>query len=161
MWMWFVQDSGHCPLSFWFLCLLLHHAGKCIGGGGGQSWGVLGECRKCIGGGGQSWAVLGECRKCIGGGGQSWGVLGECRIERRWVRSALQSVMWAPCDRQVFESGCPVSFSFCGTGLELRAYTLSHSASPFFVWWVFFKIGSWELFGLASNHNPGVCLLSS
>jgi hypothetical protein len=30
-------------------------------------------------------------------------------------------------------------------GLELRAYTLSHSTSPF-LWWVFFEIGSRKLF---------------
>jgi hypothetical protein len=30
-------------------------------------------------------------------------------------------------------------------GLELRAYTLNHSTSPF-LWWVFIKIVSWELF---------------
>jgi hypothetical protein len=40
-------------------------------------------------------------------------------------------------------------------GFELRAYTLSYSASPFLVM-VFFEIGSHELFcpGLASNCDP-------
>jgi hypothetical protein len=33
-------------------------------------------------------------------------------------------------------------------GLELRAYTLSHSTGPFFVMG-FFEIGSWELFAQA------------
>jgi hypothetical protein len=37
-------------------------------------------------------------------------------------------------------------------GFELRAYTLSHSTSPF-LWWVFFEIGSWEQFVLAGL-NP-------
>jgi lysylphosphatidylglycerol synthetase-like protein (DUF2156 family) len=33
-------------------------------------------------------------------------------------------------------------------GLELRAFTLSHSTSspPPFLWWIFFKIGSHEIF---------------
>jgi hypothetical protein len=46
--------------------------------------------------------------------------------------------------------------------LELRAYTLSHSASPFFVM-SFFREGlSDYLPGLALNHNPlNLCLLSS
>jgi hypothetical protein len=39
-------------------------------------------------------------------------------------------------------------FFFAVPGLELRAYTLSHSTSPFFVIGVF-KIGSRELFALA------------
>jgi hypothetical protein len=36
-------------------------------------------------------------------------------------------------------------------GPELRAYTLSHSTRPppFFLWWVFFEIGSHELFAWA------------
>jgi hypothetical protein len=42
-------------------------------------------------------------------------------------------------------------------GLELRAFTLSHSTSPFLVMGVF-EIGS---AGLASNHDPDLCLLSS
>jgi hypothetical protein len=47
-------------------------------------------------------------------------------------------------------------------GFELRAYTLSHSTSPFF-FIISFKIESHELFAqLASNHDPpDLCLLSS
>jgi hypothetical protein len=38
-------------------------------------------------------------------------------------------------------------FFFCHTGLELRAYSLSHSTKPlFFYGRFFFEIGSWELF---------------
>jgi hypothetical protein len=53
-------------------------------------------------------------------------------------------------------------FVFAILGFELRAYTLSHSTSPFFVKGIF-KIGSLKLLpGLASNHNPpDLCLLSS
>jgi hypothetical protein len=42
--------------------------------------------------------------------------------------------------------GCSItsSFIFSIVGLELRAYTLSHSTSPF-LWRIFFKIGSQEL----------------
>jgi hypothetical protein len=36
-------------------------------------------------------------------------------------------------------------FFFAVLGVELRAFTLSHSTSPFFVK-VFFEIGSYELF---------------
>jgi hypothetical protein len=39
-------------------------------------------------------------------------------------------------------------FSFVVLGFELRAYTLSHSTSPF-LGWGFFKIGSHELFAQA------------
>jgi hypothetical protein len=40
-------------------------------------------------------------------------------------------------------------------GIELRAYTLSHSTSPFFFWWVFLRCGlSNYLARLASNLNP-------
>jgi hypothetical protein len=53
-------------------------------------------------------------------------------------------------------------FFFAVLEFELRAYTLSHSTSPFFVTG-FFEIGSCELFALAgSNHDPpDLCLLSS
>jgi hypothetical protein len=42
---------------------------------------------------------------------------------------------------------------FVVPGLELRAFTLSHSTSPFFVMG-FFEIGLKLLPGLASNSNP-------
>jgi hypothetical protein len=42
----------------------------------------------------------------------------------------------------------PVNFFFCDTGVELRAYILSHSTSPFFMMGVF-EIGSCELFAWA------------
>jgi hypothetical protein len=47
-------------------------------------------------------------------------------------------------------------------GFELRAYTLSHSTSPFFVLDVF-KIGSCKLFAQAGfePNPPDLCLLSS
>jgi hypothetical protein len=53
-------------------------------------------------------------------------------------------------------------FFFMVLGLELRAYTLSHFTSPFFVI-EFFEIGSQKLFArLALNSNsPDLCLLSS
>jgi hypothetical protein len=52
-------------------------------------------------------------------------------------------------------------FFFAVLGLEIRAYILSHSTSPFFVMG-FFEIGSWNyLPGLASNRDPpDLCLLS-
>jgi hypothetical protein len=46
-------------------------------------------------------------------------------------------------------------FFFCITGFELRAYTLSHSTSPFFVMG-FFEVGSHNLFA-----QPGFELRSS
>jgi hypothetical protein len=39
-------------------------------------------------------------------------------------------------------------FFFIVLGLELRAYTLSHSTSPFLVM-IVFEIGAYELFALA------------
>jgi hypothetical protein len=47
-------------------------------------------------------------------------------------------------------------------GLELRAYTLSHSTSPF-LWWVFFKIRFHELFAWTGFKpwSSYLCLLSS
>jgi hypothetical protein len=61
--------------------------------------------------------------------------------------------------RQMFYhlSYAPSLFFFSAVlGFELRAYTLSHSASPFF------EIGSHYLPRLASNHDPlDLCLLSS
>jgi hypothetical protein len=46
-------------------------------------------------------------------------------------------------------------------GLELRAYTLRHSTSPFSVMDIF-EIGSFELFALAGFRDPpDLCLLSS
>jgi hypothetical protein len=41
-----------------------------------------------------------------------------------------------------------VFFIFAVLGFELRAYTLTHSTRPFFGW-VFFEIGTGELFCLA------------
>jgi hypothetical protein len=38
-----------------------------------------------------------------------------------------------------------ITFFFVVLGLELRAYTLSHSTSPF-LWWAFIKIRSLQLF---------------
>jgi hypothetical protein len=54
------------------------------------------------------------------------------------------------------------SFFFLALGLELRAYTLSHSTSPLLVMF-FFKTGLENyLPGLASNRDPlDFCLLSS
>jgi hypothetical protein len=55
-------------------------------------------------------------------------------------------------------------FFFCPVlGLELRAYTLSHSTSPFFVMGVFQGRMSQIIFpGLALNRDsPDLCLLSS
>jgi hypothetical protein len=48
-------------------------------------------------------------------------------------------------------------------GLELRAFTLSHSTSPFFLWRVFSRQGLTNyLPRLALNHDPpDLCLLSS
>jgi hypothetical protein len=53
-------------------------------------------------------------------------------------------------------------YFFTVQGFELKDYTLSHSASPFFVM-SFFEIESWELFALVgSNHSPpDLCLLNS
>jgi hypothetical protein len=55
-----------------------------------------------------------------------------------------------------------IFFFFVVVGFELRAYTLSHSASPFLMM-TFFEIGFLELFAwLALNRNPpDLCLLSS
>jgi hypothetical protein len=48
-----------------------------------------------------------------------------------------------------FKSGnIKIFFFFSVLGLELKAFTLSHSTSPIFVMG-FFKIGSHELFALA------------
>jgi hypothetical protein len=47
--------------------------------------------------------------------------------------------------RQVVEIA--LFFFFTVLGFELRAYTLSHSTSPF-LWWIFFEIGSHELLAL-------------
>jgi hypothetical protein len=56
-------------------------------------------------------------------------------------------------------------FFFAVLGFELRAYTLSHSASPFWCWFFFFldKVSlTIYLPGLALNHNlPDLCLLGS
>jgi hypothetical protein len=54
-------------------------------------------------------------------------------------------------------------FFFALLGLELRAYTLSHSPSPFFVIGFFRDRGSWNyLPRMASNHDPpDLCLLNS
>jgi hypothetical protein len=51
---------------------------------------------------------------------------------------------------------------FSVLGFELRAYTLSHSTSPF-LWRVFWDRFSWTILpGLASNHDPpDLCPLSS
>jgi hypothetical protein len=50
---------------------------------------------------------------------------------------------------------------FAVLGFELRAFTLSHSASPFLCW-VFLRYGLENyLPRLALNHNPDLCLLSS
>jgi hypothetical protein len=54
-------------------------------------------------------------------------------------------------------------FSFAVLGLELRAYTLSHSTSPFFVMDFFReKVSRNYLLGLALNRDsPDLYLLSS
>jgi hypothetical protein len=68
--------------------------------------------------------------------------------------SAARITAWATGDGLCLSS-CPlfnspargtflISF-FVVLGFELRAYNLSHSACPF-LWWVFFEIGSLELF---------------
>jgi hypothetical protein len=53
-------------------------------------------------------------------------------------------------------------FVFSVVGLELRAYTLSHSTSPFGEM-DFFKIGFYKLFPQAGfkPDPPDLCLLSS
>jgi hypothetical protein len=53
-------------------------------------------------------------------------------------------------------------FCFAVLGLELRAYTLSHSTSPFFTVG-FFEIGSLKLFAWADLNldPPDLCLLSN
>jgi hypothetical protein len=55
-----------------------------------------------------------------------------------------------------------VFFGFLAVlGLELGAYTLSHSTSSFFVM-VFFEIGSWELIAwVRTTILLNLCLLSS
>jgi hypothetical protein len=57
---------------------------------------------------------------------------------------------------------CLFIYLFAVLRFELRASTLSHSTSPFFVMG-FFKIGSHKLFAqLASNYDPpDLCLLSN
>jgi hypothetical protein len=50
-------------------------------------------------------------------------------------------------------------FFFAVLGLELRAYTLSHSTSPFL--WFFFDIGSCELFAQAGFEPQSSWALSS
>jgi NhaP-type Na+/H+ or K+/H+ antiporter len=54
-------------------------------------------------------------------------------------------------------------FFFVILGLELRAYTLSHSTSPFLCWVFFFLDRSLELFArLALNRDlPDLCFLGS
>jgi hypothetical protein len=53
-------------------------------------------------------------------------------------------------------------FFFLVLGLELKPYTLNHSASPFFVM-DFFEVGAQELFAWAGFEldPPDLCFLSS
>jgi hypothetical protein len=54
-----------------------------------------------------------------------------------------------------------IFFFFLVLGLELRAYTLSYSTSPFLVIFLRYSLENY-LPWLASNHNPpDLCLLSS
>jgi hypothetical protein len=58
----------------------------------------------------------------------------------RYDRSlSLQWKLWLPSFLCLF---------FEVLEFELRAYTLSHSTTPF-LWWIFFKIGSRKLFSQA------------
>jgi hypothetical protein len=54
-------------------------------------------------------------------------------------------------------------YFFAVLGLELKAFTLSHSTSPIFCDRGFFEIESHELFAWAgfNPHPPDLCLLSS
>jgi hypothetical protein len=59
-------------------------------------------------------------------------------------------ILYLPTVRQIelnmFDWGGVVLFCFTVLGLELRAYTLSHSPSPIFVRVFLFEIGSYKLF---------------
>jgi hypothetical protein len=62
-------------------------------------------------------------------------------LTKAWLGSGSQGTVFSNMSTFFF-------FSFFAVlGLELRAYTLSHSTSPFFVMGLF-KIGSCELFFL-------------
>jgi hypothetical protein len=53
------------------------------------------------------------------------------------------------------------SIFFAVLGLELRAFTLSHSTSPIFVRDFFFEVASHKLFARVSRDPPDLCLLCS